>query len=195
MNNILWKCSSHFNFRSQKRLYKNVKTCDMTAKCMMHVTCCWSIEKKKGKKILGTSQYLSWGGGRGMEEDLRGGSKSFQEEQKEDQTSPTEYKVGGYWKLTAGEPPLRGDFIVTQTKSSSSQGINITGRKERKRKNWLINYWVTLVSWRRQQFLSWQAAPLLGQGRWNQDTHDCRGSKGVIRVENITPLWKTVSSC
>ena len=115
------------NFRSQKRLYKNVKTCDMTAKCMMHVACCWSIEKKKGKKILGTSQYLSWGGGRGMEEDLRGGSKSFQEEQKEDQTSPTEYKVGDYWKLTAGEPPLRGDFIVTQTKSSSSQGINITG--------------------------------------------------------------------
>lgn len=36
------------------------------------------------------------GGGRGMEEDLRGGSKSFQEEQKEDQTSPTEYKVGDY---------------------------------------------------------------------------------------------------
>ena len=62
-----------------------------------------------------------------MEEDLGGGSKSFQEEQKENQTSPTDYKVGGYWKLTAGEPPLRGDFIVTQTKSSSSQGINITG--------------------------------------------------------------------
>ena len=31
-----------------------------------------------------------------MEEDLRGGSKNFQEEQKEDQTSPTEYKVGDY---------------------------------------------------------------------------------------------------
>ena len=31
-----------------------------------------------------------------MEEDLRGGSKSFQEEQKENQTSPTDYKVGGY---------------------------------------------------------------------------------------------------
>ena len=166
----------------------------MTAKCMMHVTCCWSIEKKK-EKNPGDQSIFIMGGGRGMEEDLTGGSKSFQEEQKEDQTSPTEYKVGGYWKLTAGEPPLRGDFIVTQTKSSSSQGINITGRKERKRKNWLINYWVTLVSWRRQQFLSWQAAPLLGQGRWNQDTHDCRGSKGVIRVENITPLWKTVSSC
>ena len=33
-----------------------------------------------------------------MEEDLRGNqrAKSFQEEQKEDQTSPTKYKVGDY---------------------------------------------------------------------------------------------------
>ena len=128
MNNILWKCSSHFNFRSQKRLYKNVKTCDMTAKCMMHVTCCWSIEKKKRKKNPGDqSIFIMGGGGEGDGRGFEGGSKSFPEEQKEDQTSPTEYKVGDYWKLTAGEPPLRGDFIVTQTKSSSSQGINITG--------------------------------------------------------------------
>ena len=94
--------------------------------CMLYVEV---LKKKKKKKILTGDQsiFIMGGGGRGMEEDLRGGSKNFQEEQKEDQTSPTEYKVGDYWKLTAGEPPLRGDFIVTQTKSSSSQGINITG--------------------------------------------------------------------
>ena len=91
---------------------------------MLHVV---EVLKKKKEKKSWEPVNIYMGGGRGMEEDLRGGSKSFQEEQKEDQTSPTEYKVGGYWKLTAGEPPLRGDFIVTQTESSSSQGINITG--------------------------------------------------------------------
>ena len=94
MNNILWKCSSHFNFRSQKRLYKNVKTCDMTAKCMMHVTCCWSIEKKKGKKILGTSQYLSWGGGRGMEEDLRGDQRVFRRNRRRIKRHQQSIKLG-----------------------------------------------------------------------------------------------------
>lgn len=62
---------------------------------MLHV-----VEVLKKKK-LGTSQYLSWGGGvgnGGMEEDLRGNQrvKSFQEEQKEDQMSPTKYRVGDY---------------------------------------------------------------------------------------------------
>lgn len=62
---------------------------------MLHVV--EVLKKKKGKKNPGDqSIFIMGGGGRGMEEDLRGGSKSFQEEQKEDQTSPTEYKVGDY---------------------------------------------------------------------------------------------------
>lgn len=112
----------------RKDFYNNVKTCDMTAKCMLHVTCCWSIEKKN----WGPVNIYHRGGGvgnGGMEEDLRGNqrAKSFQEEQKEDQMSPTKYRVGDYWKLTASEPPLKRDFIATQTKSSSPQGINNTG--------------------------------------------------------------------
>lgn len=61
---------------------------------MLHVV--EVLKKKKGKKILGTSQYLSWEGGEGDGRGFEGGSKSFLEEQKEDQTSPTEYKVGDY---------------------------------------------------------------------------------------------------
>lgn len=60
---------------------------------MLHVV---EVLKKKRKKNLGTSQYLSWGGGEGDERGFEGGSKSFQGEQKENQTSPTEYKVGNY---------------------------------------------------------------------------------------------------
>ena len=59
---------------------------------MLHVV---EVLKKKRKKNLGTSQYLSWGG-EGDERGFEGGSKSFQGEQKENQTSPTEYKVGNY---------------------------------------------------------------------------------------------------
>lgn len=51
-----------------------------------------SIERKKKRPNLGTSQYLSLEWGRG-ERGFEGGSQSFQEEQKENQTSPTEYKV------------------------------------------------------------------------------------------------------
>lgn len=60
---------------------------------MLHVV---EVLKKKRKKNPGDQSIFIMGGGRGMKEDLRGGSKSFQEEQKEGQTSPTEFKVGGY---------------------------------------------------------------------------------------------------
>lgn len=52
----------------------------------------YEVLKEKKRPNLGTSQYLSFEGGRG-ERGFEGGSQSFQEEQKEDQTSPTEYKV------------------------------------------------------------------------------------------------------
>lgn len=51
-----------------------------------------SIERKKKDQTWGPVNIYRWRGG-GVKEDLRGGSQSFQEEQKEDQTSPTEYKV------------------------------------------------------------------------------------------------------
>lgn len=50
-----------------------------------------SIERKKKTKPGDQSIFIV-GGGRG-EREFEGGSQSFQEEQKEDQTSPTEYKV------------------------------------------------------------------------------------------------------
>ena len=63
---------------------------------MLHV-----VEVLKKKNWGPVNIYHRGGGGvgnGGMEEDLRGNqiAKSFQEEQKEDQTSPTKYKVGDY---------------------------------------------------------------------------------------------------
>ena len=63
---------------------------------MLHVVEVLKKKKKKNIEWGPVNIYHGGGGGRGMEEDLRGGSKNFQEEQKEDQTSPTEYKVGDY---------------------------------------------------------------------------------------------------
>ena len=62
---------------------------------MLHVV--EVLKKKTGDQSI----FIIGGGGvgnGGMEEDLRGNqrAKSFQEEQKEDQTSPTKYKVGDY---------------------------------------------------------------------------------------------------
>ena len=51
----------------RKDFYKNVKTCDMTAKCMLHVTCCWSIEKKNWGPV-----NIYHGGGGGEWRDGRG---------------------------------------------------------------------------------------------------------------------------
>ena len=61
---------------------------------MLHVV--EVLKKKTGDQSI----FIMGGGGGngGMEEDLRGNqrAKSFQEEQKEDQASPTKYKVGDY---------------------------------------------------------------------------------------------------
>lgn len=51
-----------------------------------------SIERKKKDQTWGPVNIYRWRGGRG-ERGFEEGSQSFQEEQKEDQTSPTEYKV------------------------------------------------------------------------------------------------------
>ena len=94
MNNILWKCSSHFNFRSQKRLYKNVKTCDMTAKCMMHVTCCWSIEKKKEKKSWGPVNIYHGGAGGGWKRIWGGDQRVFRRNRRRIKRHQQSIKLG-----------------------------------------------------------------------------------------------------
>lgn len=60
---------------------------------MLHVV---EVLKKKKEKKSGDQPIFIMGGGEGDERGFEGGSKSFQGEQKENQTSPTEYKVGNY---------------------------------------------------------------------------------------------------
>lgn len=59
---------------------------------MLHVV---EVLKKKKENKPG-DQPIFIMGGEGDERGFEGGSKSFQGEQKENQTSPTEYKVGNY---------------------------------------------------------------------------------------------------